>query len=595
MKRVIVGLLGAFALLGAMQVVPERAGAATDQFTLFDAAVVHNATKYAQPSSTSGPTNWVSPVNYKEGRAYLRFEVTSKPSAMPLTVQLCLWRNEFTAETCSGQHGFSTTGVHWFDLGKPAAWWKLGGVWDFTQPFSPARLMIKDPSRGELLMTGGCGDHCYTGPENLADHVPIRVNASVVVVPKGVTLQPPSSWAGCPPQWSSGCSGTTNTAPTADAGPDLGGVVAGTAVALTGSAADDGRPQPPGVVSPSWSVVSGPGAVSFDDTAALHSTAVFAAPGTYVLQLRVSDGLLAATDTVQVDVVPEIGDRTAVLVASRADPVASDRPYVAWLNALGFGVTVVDDNQMSKETLDAADIVVISSSVDPVAVPAWISAVEAPLVSNEVFLAPKLGLAAKGKELTDQRKVRIVDPASPLAAGLTGTPVVTGSTVIGGVYNLSPNVHVVATTAPAGSTIATVVLAESGDVLLTGPAPDARVGFFLGLPAPPVTAVAGRAMFDAAVSTLTYEAAPPLPWWNDQWRFRQPLRAASGAIARNDAVVEADVDLGPSRPWCRLGDLDGVAAGGRDRRRRCRDRRRRAVPVRPRPPASTASPSEPGT
>jgi len=83
---------------------------------------------------------------------------------------------------------------------------------------------------------------------------------------------------------------------------------------LTGVAIDDGQPNPPGVLTTTWSAVSGPGTVSFSNARALNSTATFSASGAYVLRLTVSDGALAVSDDVAVTVNP------APLVENKIDP-----------------------------------------------------------------------------------------------------------------------------------------------------------------------------------------------------------------------------------------------------------------------------------
>lgn len=73
---------------------------------------------------------------------------------------------------------------------------------------------------------------------------------------------------------------------------------------LTGVAPDDGQPNPPGVLTTTWSLVSGPGTVGFSNVGALISTATFSESGAYVLRLTASDGALAASDDVAVTVLP---------------------------------------------------------------------------------------------------------------------------------------------------------------------------------------------------------------------------------------------------------------------------------------------------
>ena len=94
-----------------------------------------------------------------------------------------------------------------------------------------------------------------------------------------------------------------NQAPTVSAGPDLAVNLPSSAL-LTGTATDDGLPNPPGAMTRSWSMVSGPGTVTFSAPTALSTTASFSASGAYVLRLTVSDGALTASDVVSVTVNP---------------------------------------------------------------------------------------------------------------------------------------------------------------------------------------------------------------------------------------------------------------------------------------------------
>ncbi len=76
--------------------------------------------------------------------------------------------------------------------------------------------------------------------------------------------------------------------------------------ALAGTASDDGLPNPPALLTTTWSKLSGPGTVTFADTNALATTAAFSAAGTYVLRLTASDGALSATADVTITVNPPI-------------------------------------------------------------------------------------------------------------------------------------------------------------------------------------------------------------------------------------------------------------------------------------------------
>jgi hypothetical protein len=95
---------------------------------------------------------------------------------------------------------------------------------------------------------------------------------------------------------------TPNLAPLVSAGPDLAAVV-GEQMILNGTVTDDG---PAGSILAAWSKVSGPGTVSFGNSAAIDTTATFSAAGSYVLRLAASDGTNATSDEIIVTVTPEI-------------------------------------------------------------------------------------------------------------------------------------------------------------------------------------------------------------------------------------------------------------------------------------------------
>ncbi len=101
-----------------------------------------------------------------------------------------------------------------------------------------------------------------------------------------------------------GTGGPTNAAPTVDAGSNAAITLPTDTVNLDGTVTDDGLPNPPGVVTTTWTKVSGPGTVTFGDASAVDTTATFSTDGVYVLQLEASDSALSASDTVTVTVNP---------------------------------------------------------------------------------------------------------------------------------------------------------------------------------------------------------------------------------------------------------------------------------------------------
>jgi hypothetical protein len=95
--------------------------------------------------------------------------------------------------------------------------------------------------------------------------------------------------------------GSANAAPVVNAGRDLT-VNLGNPAHLRGTATDDGLPNPRGFIIIDWTMVSGPGSVTFGNSAAADTTATFGAAGTYVLRLSADDGERVTPDEVTVTV-----------------------------------------------------------------------------------------------------------------------------------------------------------------------------------------------------------------------------------------------------------------------------------------------------
>jgi RHS repeat-associated protein len=87
---------------------------------------------------------------------------------------------------------------------------------------------------------------------------------------------------------------SVNGAPVVAAGPGQLIPTTTTTVNLNGSATDDGLPAG-ATLSYTWSKVSGPGTVTFGNPNSAATTATFSQPGTYVLELRVTDSVLTGS------------------------------------------------------------------------------------------------------------------------------------------------------------------------------------------------------------------------------------------------------------------------------------------------------------
>jgi len=111
-----------------------------------------------------------------------------------------------------------------------------------------------------------------------------------------------------------------NQAPQVNAGNDLATTV-GFAVQLDATVSDDGLPAGP--VTTTWTLDSGPAAVSFANAQSVDTTATFSTPGIYNLRLTVGDGELTHSDLVQVTVTEAPTNYTA----SFQDDVTTNGQY----------------------------------------------------------------------------------------------------------------------------------------------------------------------------------------------------------------------------------------------------------------------------
>lgn len=112
-------------------------------------------------------------------------------------------------------------------------------------------------------------------------------------------------------------SGLYNAPPVVNAGSNQTITLPATA-SLSGTATDDGLPNPPATLTLTWSRFSGPGTVVFGNANAASTSATFTVAGTYVLRLSASDS--AATTTSDVTVTVNPGPATTLNVAGLTSP-----------------------------------------------------------------------------------------------------------------------------------------------------------------------------------------------------------------------------------------------------------------------------------
>jgi RHS repeat-associated protein len=140
----------------------------------------------------------------------------------------------------------------------------------------------------------GQASFCYTGT---------AVGADTVAVSTGrLSASAPVAWS----------NDGNNQAPFVDAGAAQT-ITLPQAATLAGIVSDDGLPL--GALTVQWTVVSGPGTVTFSNAAAAATTATFTVAGSYALRLSANDGAQLATADTTVTVVSATPNQAPTLVA----------------------------------------------------------------------------------------------------------------------------------------------------------------------------------------------------------------------------------------------------------------------------------------
>jgi len=231
-------------------------------------------------------TNLTIPAGATVTRAYLQFQADETQSeATNLLIQGEAADNALVLGSVAGNissRSRTSASVSW----SPLAWTLVGEAGDRQRPPDLAAVVqeiVRRPGWASgnalVLIITGTGHRTAEAFEGDASGAPLlHIEYSV----------------GPPP---------SNMAPTVDAGPNQTITLPADAV-LDGTVSDDNLPDPPRLVTTTWSVGSGSGPVSFLNPGAVDTRATFTTAGTYVLRLTANDGALAAMDSVQITVQP---------------------------------------------------------------------------------------------------------------------------------------------------------------------------------------------------------------------------------------------------------------------------------------------------
>lgn len=278
--------------------------------------------------------------------------VNSEPLVGPVVI------NEIHYHPLSGQAGFvelkniSSESISLFDPTNAANTWKLSGAgFDFPtgvqlpagglllivegSPASfrlsnnvPANVEIYGPINGGLQNGGEFLELKRPGPPepgtNGTVYVPYiavdtvhyndRLTWPQEADGQGASLERmvASAFGDDPLNWTASENGPTpgiavNHKPEVSAGGDVTLYVNSLPITLrlSGTAVDDGLPNPPGKLAVEWSLLGGPDYVNFSDPTNLNTTVTLSTSGAYTLQLSVGDGERTTSMEVTYDILQE--------------------------------------------------------------------------------------------------------------------------------------------------------------------------------------------------------------------------------------------------------------------------------------------------
>jgi hypothetical protein len=207
--------------------------------------------------------------------------------------------------------------------------------------------------------------------------------------------------------------------------------------------------------------------------------------------------------------------KTALLVVGSTSLTAADAAIKARLEGLGYAVAVVDDGQSTSADANGKALVVISSTSQAALVNTKFRSSAVPVLSWEPYVFDDLGMtgAASGGDYDfayGQTKLAIVDPAHPLAGGVSGTATTNSASTEYTWGRPSASAARVATLTNDPNR-AVIFGYEANSAMIGHVAPARRVGFFLGNTGAATLNDTGWALFTAAVNwaTGTPSAAPP--------------------------------------------------------------------------------------
>ena len=130
------------------------------------------------------PTDWVNPVDYSKGKAWVYLEVHSKPTDAPTKFQVCFEANPTYA--CTAQSpAYTEVGTYEWETDFAGFWSPPGEFVDWTKGVNKIACILKDTMNGKPSADN-------VGPETAALYMPTEVRMVVTIVEPGSEYVPPT-------------------------------------------------------------------------------------------------------------------------------------------------------------------------------------------------------------------------------------------------------------------------------------------------------------------------------------------------------------------------------------------------------------------
>lgn len=149
----------------------------------------------------SPSNNWLTPLNYRSGQFYFRFELKDRPSSSePIYLGFCIWTDltDTYKETCSGSLPLNVPGdVATSNSSPESDGWYIGDHGDISWHNMSSMWQIGIPlfnQYGQQVSKGACS-LCNCWDEYKDDFLPMTVEITIVVVAQGYTF---SGWSNYP-------------------------------------------------------------------------------------------------------------------------------------------------------------------------------------------------------------------------------------------------------------------------------------------------------------------------------------------------------------------------------------------------------------